>query len=174
MCIKDPINKTCWKIGKDLSNGLLKLNFKIIQKKCIFRFLPKISASHGWSWKFFFAYFQILGPLGCQGCQGYLKMWKNSKSLHTTLHPSELHCTLFIYTVPLSYTKYYWFIHRCTQLSYPAPYWALLHPFFELRCTLRATLRPLSHAAPHRVALHSTELRCTLLSYLPRPAPPRT
>jgi hypothetical protein len=46
---------------------LLKLNFEIIPKKRIFRFLPKISAGHGWSWKNLFANFQILGPLGCQG-----------------------------------------------------------------------------------------------------------
>jgi hypothetical protein len=46
---------------------LLKLNFEIIQKKRIFRFLPKISAGHAWSWNIFFANFQILKPLGCQG-----------------------------------------------------------------------------------------------------------
>ncbi len=67
MCIKDFINKTCWKNGKDCQTGLLKLNFETRPKKHIFRFLPKISAGHGWSWKFFFANFQILGPLGCQG-----------------------------------------------------------------------------------------------------------
>ncbi len=47
--------------------GLLKLNFEIIPKKHIFLFLAKISAGHRWSWNFFFANFQILGPLGCQG-----------------------------------------------------------------------------------------------------------
>ncbi len=52
---------------KICQKGLLKINFEIIPKKRIFRFLPKISAGHGWSWKFFFASFQILGPLGCQG-----------------------------------------------------------------------------------------------------------
>jgi hypothetical protein len=52
---------------KICQTGLLKLNFETRPKKRIFRFLPKISAGHGWSWKFFFANFQILGPLGCQG-----------------------------------------------------------------------------------------------------------
>ncbi len=52
---------------KICQTGLLKLNFEIIPKKSIFRFLPKISAGHGWSWKNVFASFQILGPLGCQG-----------------------------------------------------------------------------------------------------------
>jgi hypothetical protein len=47
--------------------GLLKLNFESIPKKRIFRFLTKIFASHRWSRKFFFANFQILGPLVCQG-----------------------------------------------------------------------------------------------------------
>ncbi len=47
--------------------GLLKLNFETRPKKRIFWFLPKISAGHGWSENFFFANFQILGPLGCQG-----------------------------------------------------------------------------------------------------------
>jgi hypothetical protein len=52
---------------KICQTGLLKLNFETRPKKHIFRFLPKISAGHGWSWKFFFANFQILGPVGCQG-----------------------------------------------------------------------------------------------------------
>jgi hypothetical protein len=67
-----------------------------------------------------------------------------------------------------------------SAVSYRAklPYWASMHPFFELRSTLCATLtlwatmHPLSHAAPHSAELYSTEL-CripselyhTLLSY---------
>ncbi len=47
--------------------------------------MPKISAGHGWSWKFFFADFQILGPLGCQGWVVIPQMWKKSKSLHRTV-----------------------------------------------------------------------------------------
>ncbi len=67
VCIKDPINKTCRKNGKDLSNGAPKNKLWNHTKKRIFRVLPKISAGHGWSWKFFFANFQTLGLLGCQG-----------------------------------------------------------------------------------------------------------
>jgi hypothetical protein len=67
MCIKDPINKTCRKNGKDLSNGAPNIKLWNHTKKRIFRFLPKISSGHAWSWKFFFADFQILEPLGCQG-----------------------------------------------------------------------------------------------------------
>ncbi len=64
--------------------GLLKLNFEIVPKKRIFRFLPKISAGHGWSWKIFFANFQTLGPLGCQG---WVVIPQNVKK-------SQNHCTL--------------------------------------------------------------------------------
>jgi hypothetical protein len=41
------------KMVKICQTGLLKLNFETRPKKRIFRFLPKISAGHGWSWKFF-------------------------------------------------------------------------------------------------------------------------
>ncbi len=43
-CIKDPTNKTCWKYGKDLSNGAPKIKIWIYTKKRIFRFLPKTQA----------------------------------------------------------------------------------------------------------------------------------
>ncbi len=64
MYIKDPINKTCWKNGEDLSNGAPKI--EIITIKRIFRFLPKIYAGHGWSLKFF-AQFHVLGPFPDSG-----------------------------------------------------------------------------------------------------------
>jgi hypothetical protein len=69
---------------KICQTGLLTLNFESIPKKRIFRFLPKISAGHAWSWKFFFANFQILGPYGCQG---WVVMPQNVKK-------SQNHCTL--------------------------------------------------------------------------------
>ncbi len=67
MCIKDPIDKTCWKNCKDLSNGAPKIKLWNHTKKTHFPVFAKNFAGHGWSWKFFFANFQILGPLGCQG-----------------------------------------------------------------------------------------------------------
>ncbi len=63
--VKEPINKTCWKDGKDPSKGVP--NIKIY----IYRFLPKNFARHRWSWHFFLYNFQILGPLGCQGMGCY-------------------------------------------------------------------------------------------------------
>ncbi len=69
---------------KICQTGLLILNFEIIPKKCIFRFLPKISAGYAWSLNFFFANFQILGPLGCQG-------WV---VIPQNVRESQNHCTL--------------------------------------------------------------------------------
>jgi hypothetical protein len=51
---------------KICQTGLLKLNFETRPKKRIFLFLPKISAGMD-EVEIFFANFQILGPLGCQG-----------------------------------------------------------------------------------------------------------
>jgi hypothetical protein len=82
MCIKDPINKTCWKMVKIRQTGFLKLKFEIIPKKCIFLFLPKIFTSCGWS-LIFLPIFKSLGPLGVRDRLLYLKMWK-----------SQNHCTL--------------------------------------------------------------------------------
>ncbi len=71
---------------KICQTGLLKLKLWNHTKKRIFRFLPKISAGHAWSWNFFFANFQILGPL-----MGYYtsKCEKMSKSLHPTAYTAS-------------------------------------------------------------------------------------
>ena len=115
MCIKDPINKTCWKMVKICQTGLLKLNFETRPKKRIFWFLPKISAGHAWSWKFFFANFQILG------CQGWVVIPQNVKK-------SQNHCTLLfnhtVFRIGLtqyrpstnSYTDFFLKIYYCTHL----------------------------------------------------------
>ncbi len=79
---------------------LLILNFEIISKKRIFRFLPKISPGHAWSWKFFFANFQILRPLGCQG---WVVIPQNVKK-------SQNHCTLL--NMHLACTEKHW---ACTE-----------------------------------------------------------
>jgi hypothetical protein len=75
---------------KICQTGLPVLNFEIIPKKRIFRFLPKISAGHAWSWKFFFANFQVLGPLGCQGWVVIPQNVKKSKSLHPSAHGAQI------------------------------------------------------------------------------------
>ena len=80
---------------KICQTGLLTLNFESIPKKRIFRFLPKISAGHAWSWKFFFANFQILGPLGCQGWVVMPQNVKKSQNHCTLLHSVKGWCNEF-------------------------------------------------------------------------------
>ncbi len=72
------------KLVKICQTGLPKLNFKTRPKKRIFRFLRKISAGHWWSW-IFFANFQILGPLFCQG---WVVIPQNVKKKSKSLHPT--------------------------------------------------------------------------------------
>ncbi len=64
MCIKDSRNKTCWKNGKDLSNGTPKIKLWNHTKKTHF---PVFAKNFRRPWMNFLANFQILGPLGCQG-----------------------------------------------------------------------------------------------------------
>ncbi len=64
MFIKDPINITCRKNGKDLSNGAPK------NKIWNYTNYPVFANNFRNPWmklNFFFANFQILGTLGCQG-----------------------------------------------------------------------------------------------------------
>ncbi len=68
---------------KICQTGLLTLNFEIIPKKRIFRFLPKISAGHAWSWKF-----PNPWTLRVSGMGGYTSKCEKSQN----------HCTLqYIY-----------------------------------------------------------------------------
>ena len=99
---------------KICQTGLLTLNFEIIPKKRIFRFLPKISAGHAWSWKIFFANFQILGPLGCQG---WVVIPQNVKKIQN-------HCTLISISAVLldapwlsSIVRVTYFLQRWSQFS---------------------------------------------------------
>jgi hypothetical protein len=75
------------KNGKVLSNMTPKMKLWNYTKKRIFRFLPKIFTSYGWNWNFF-ANFQILGSLGCQGWVVIPQNVKNPNSLHPSLHTS--------------------------------------------------------------------------------------
>jgi hypothetical protein len=77
-CIKDSIIETAEKMVKICQTGLLKLNFETRPKKRIFRFLPKISAGHGWSWQFFWPISKSLG------CQGWVVIPQNVKKVKIT------------------------------------------------------------------------------------------
>jgi hypothetical protein len=67
MCIKDLINKRCWKNSKDLSNGAPKIKLWNHAKKTHFPILAKNFRRPWMKFNIFFATFQILGPWGCQG-----------------------------------------------------------------------------------------------------------
>jgi len=67
MCIRDPINKTCCKNGKDLSNGAPNIKLWNHTKKMHFPVFAKNFRRPWMKLKNFLATFQILGPLGCQG-----------------------------------------------------------------------------------------------------------
>ncbi len=104
MFIKDSKHNTWWKNGKDLSNRASKIKLWNHTKKRIFRFLPKISAGHGWSWKNTFANFQILGPLGCQG---WVAIPQNVKKKSKSLHPN-VQLIRLVYTVPSLFRSIYY------------------------------------------------------------------
>jgi hypothetical protein len=65
---------------KICQTGLLTLNFEIIPKKHIFRFLPKNFRRPCMKLKIFFANFQILKPLG----QGWVVIPQNVKKVKIT------------------------------------------------------------------------------------------
>jgi hypothetical protein len=70
---------------KICQTGLLKLNFEIIPKNAFSGFCQKFPQAM-MKLKFFFANFQILGPLGCQGWVVIPQNVKNSKSPHPSLY----------------------------------------------------------------------------------------
>ncbi len=126
---------------KICQTGLLKLYFETSPKKRIFRFLPKISAGHGWSWKFFFANFQILGPLGCQG---WVVIPQNVKK-------SQNHCTLmYISFFGLSYAPAAVDVRKRGNLRCGGHKFSILRSFSLLRLFLidRHRLRNKHQAIP--------------------------
>ncbi len=77
MCIKDPINKTCWKNGKDLSNGALNIKLWNHTKKKHFPVFARHEAEN------FFCHFPNPWTLRVSGMGCYTsKCDKKSKSLH--------------------------------------------------------------------------------------------
>jgi hypothetical protein len=84
MCIKDPINKTCWKNGNDLSNEAPKIKLWNPTKKTHFPVFAKNFRRPWMKLKIFFCQFQNLGPLGYQGWVVIPRNVKKPKSLHPT------------------------------------------------------------------------------------------
>ncbi len=74
------------KNGKDLSNGALKIELWNYTKKTHFPvFCQKFPQAMDEVEQLFFANFQILGPLGCQG---WVVIPQNVKKKSKSLHPS--------------------------------------------------------------------------------------
>ncbi len=94
--LKIPYIKHAEKFVNICQTELPKSNFKTRPKKRIFR-----SAGHWWSWKFFLANFQILGPLGCQG---WVFIPQNVKKVKITA-PYCTVCHIF------QYRKYMYSVH---------------------------------------------------------------
>jgi hypothetical protein len=83
MCIKDSINKTCWKNGKDLSNRAPKIKLWNHTKKTHFPVFAKNFRRPCMKLKFFFCQFPNPWTLRVSGMGGYTsKCEKKSKSLH--------------------------------------------------------------------------------------------
>jgi hypothetical protein len=90
MCIKDPINKRCWKNGKDLSNGATKIKLWNHAKKTHFLVFAKNFRRPWMKLKNIFGQFPNPSTLRVSGMGGYTsKCEKKSKSLHPTLHPHQ-------------------------------------------------------------------------------------
>ncbi len=83
MCIKDPINKTCWKNGKDLSKAAPKIKLWNHTKKTHFPVFAKNFRRPCMKLKIFFCQFPNPWTLRVSGMGGYTsKCEKKSKSLH--------------------------------------------------------------------------------------------
>ena len=86
MCIKDPINKTCWKNGKDLSNPAPKIKLWNHTKKTHFPVFAKNFRRPCMKLKNFFCQFPNPWTLRVSGMGGYAsKCDKKSKSLHPNI-----------------------------------------------------------------------------------------
>ena len=88
MCIRDPINKTCRKNGKDLSNGAPNIKLWNHTKKTHFQVFAKNFRRPCMKLKNFFCQFPNPWTLRVSGMGGYTsKCEKKSKSLHPSAYP---------------------------------------------------------------------------------------
>ncbi len=86
MCIKDPINKTCWKNGKDLSNGAPKIKLWYHTKKTHFLVFAKNFRRPCMKLKNFCCQFPNPWTLRVSGMGGYTSKCEKSQN----------HCTLML------------------------------------------------------------------------------
>ncbi len=108
MCIKDPINKTCRKNGKDLSNGAPSIKLWNHTKKTHFPVFAKNFRRPCMKLKIFFCQFPNPWTLRVSGIGGYTsKCEKKSKSLH----PNVQHCSCNVHPGSQRTTHYAYSIH---------------------------------------------------------------
>ncbi len=94
MCIKDPINKTCWKNDKDLSNGAPNIKLWNHTKKTHFLVVAKNFRRPCMKLKIFFCQFPNPWTLRVSGMGGYTSKCEKSKN-HCTLLSSP--ACLYLY-----------------------------------------------------------------------------
>ncbi len=121
---------------KICQTGLLKLNFETRPKKRIFRFLPKISAGHGWSWNIFFCQFPNPWALRVSGMGGYTsKCEKKSKSLHPNVqYIAHSQYTLYIIVDSINFSRslYLSYHHQHKIYLLDSAWLAVSHSFRNL------------------------------------------
>jgi hypothetical protein len=104
MCIRNPRNKTCWKNDKDLLNRAPKNKHWNHIKKTDFAVFAENFCRPWMKLKIFFANFQILGLLGCQG---WVVIPQNVKKVKITAP----YCTYYM-CIEISYMA-----HTCNCLK---------------------------------------------------------
>ncbi len=116
MCIKDPINKRCWKNGKDLSNGAPKIKLWNHAKKTHFPVLAKNFCRPWMKFKNFFCHFPNPWTLRVSGIPQNVKKSQNHCTLMGSLVHAGTYCCpteYYIYNTRHGITK----IWVLTQLS---------------------------------------------------------
>jgi hypothetical protein len=90
MCIKDSINKTCWKNGKDLSNGAPKIKLWNHTKKTHFPVFAKNFRRPCMKLKKIFCQFPNPWTLRVSGMGGYTSKCEKSQNHCTLLSISQV------------------------------------------------------------------------------------
>jgi hypothetical protein len=114
LCIKDLINKTCWKNGKDLSNAAPKIKLWNHTKKTHFPVFAKNFRRPCKKLKIFFCQFPNPWTLRVSGMGGYTsKCEKKSKSLHPNVQYTLKSSTL-LYNLEIFFCRH-WDAGQCRK-----------------------------------------------------------
>ena len=99
MCIKDPINKTCWKNGKDLSNAAPKIKLWNHTKKTHFPVFAKNFRRPCMKLKIFFCQFPNPWTFRVSGMGGYSSKCEKSQNHCTLLWVHHYFCLYNLYII---------------------------------------------------------------------------